>query len=166
MSAIIIPRTLWEVNCSRDGELLWTEHFRNLVTDQGVNDLLLQYFKGAGYNAAWYVGLVNSGNTFDVTDTAAAHAGWTENTNYNGGTRPTLQLGPVGNKTMTNVASKATFQMNGAGGTIAGTFLASSPTKGGTTGILYSEASFSNGSKILLANDVLSVTCTVTGLGS
>lgn len=163
---LIVPRTEWEVECLRGGKQLWVERFSNLVTDQGINDLIAQYFKGAGYSAAWYVGLVNSGQTFAATDTAASHPGWTENSNYNGAGRPALQLGPVGNKSVNNVTAKATFQMNGVGGTVAGTFLTTGPLKASIAGILYSEAAFDSGNKNLIAGDVLSVTCTITGLGA
>ena len=165
-TGLIVPRTLWEVTCLRDGEIVWTEEYANSVTDQGVNDLLMQYFKGAGYTASWYIGLVNSGQTFSANDTAASHAGWTENINYNGGTRPALVLGPIGNKTANNSANKATFTMNGGGGNISGTFLSTGSGKGSTSGILYATATFLSGNKNLIANDVLTVTCTVTGAGA
>lgn len=161
---VIAPRTHWIVEAfTADGKLKWTEEFDNLVTDAGINDLLTQYFKGAGYNAAWYVGLVNTTPTFAVTDTMGAHAGWTENSNYTAATRPLLSLGPVGNKTASNIASKALFTMNGAGGTIAGVFLTTGNAKAGTTGVLYSEAAFASGNKTLVAGEILAVTCTVAG---
>lgn len=164
---VTVPKTHWEVEChDAEGNLKWTEEYDNLVTDQGINDLLTQYFKGGGYTAAWYVGLVNSPATFAITDTAASHPGWTENTNFDGSVRPSLVLGPIGNKTLNNTATKALFTMNGAGGTIAGTFLCSATAKGANTGILYSEAAFASGNKTLVAGDVVTVTVTVSAAGA
>jgi hypothetical protein len=160
---VMVPKTHWEVEC-RDvaGDLQWVEFYENLVTDAGINDLLTQYFKGGGYTAAWYIGLINNPATLSAADTSASHAGWTENTNFDGASRPTLVLGPTGNKTMNNSASKAIFTINGSGGTISGTFLCTNPQKGATTGILYSEAAFASGNKTLVAGDVLTVTVTIS----
>lgn len=153
-------RTHWEVECrDAEGNLKWAESRENLVTTEGLNDVLNKYFKGSTYTAAWYVGLKGAG-TIAIGDTAASHAGWSENTTYSEGVRQTLTLGTVSAASVNNSASKAVFTINGAA-TIAGAFLISNSTKGGTTGTLYSAADFSS-SRTLASGDTVTVTVTLT----
>jgi len=158
------PRSKWTVVCRKaDGSIRWTEKFENLVTDEGINDLLAVYFKGAAYTAAWYVGLINGGGAFVGTDTMAAHPGWTENINYAAAGRPSLVLGAVGNKSVDNTAAQANFTINVASQTIAGAFLATNSVKNGVLGKLYAEAAFGSGNKVAEIGDVLTVSVTLTG---
>src|SRR3712207_4389610 len=72
------PRTFLNFECyDAEGNLKCAETTENLVTDEGLNDLLSKYFKGAAYTAAFFVGLKLAG-TIAAADTAASHAGWTE----------------------------------------------------------------------------------------
>jgi hypothetical protein len=65
----------------------------------------------------------------------------------------------------TNSASPATFTIN-ATSTIAGAFLTSISTKGGTTGILFSASDFSSpGDRAVVSGDTLSVTYTLSLAG-
>jgi hypothetical protein len=134
-----------------------------IVCTAGKNDLLTQYFKGSAYTATWYVGLVDGGTTptYNAADTMASHAGWTENVGYSNASRVTWTGGAVSGGSVDNSASPASFNMN-ATGTIAGSFMANNSTKSGTTGTLYSEASFTQGSRSVLSGDTLSVTATET----
>lgn len=143
-----------------DGKLKWRDTIKNLVTDAGANDNLDKYLAGSGYTAAWYLGLVNSSPSFNAADTMASHAGWTENTNYSNSTRVAPSFGSASSRS--KAASAAAFNINSNAQTIAGCFLTTVSTKGGTTGILYSCGSFSGGNKTVDNGDVLNVTYTAT----
>jgi len=70
------------------GNEKWSDSFHNLVVNQGLQDMNSKYFKGSGYTAAWYLGLVDgpgSGTSYAAADTLASHSGWTENTAYTTG---------------------------------------------------------------------------------
>lgn len=142
-----------------EGNALWEEEIHNLVTTLGKTDILDKYFKGSAYTAAWYVGLKATGVAV-VGDTMASHASWAEVVGYSEGTRPTLTLGTVTDGSCSNTASKATFSINAAV-TIAGSFLVTNNTKGGTTGTLYSVGDFA-ATRTLAAGDSLQVTVTLT----
>lgn len=139
----------------------WVDEAFNLVTTVGKNDLLDKFLAGSAYTAAWYLGLVDGGSapTYAAGDTSASHAGWTENTGYSNANRPTPSWGAAaaGSKASTATA----FNIN-ATGTIAGAFLISVSTKGGTTGILYSCGSFSGGNRSVVNGDTLNVTYTAS----
>lgn len=163
MSEVKVPRIRYHAECfNADGSLDWEETIENLVTVQGINELLTQFFKGAAYTAAWYVGLINTGGTLVDTDTALLHPGWSENVNYTATNRPTLSLGVVANKAVDNVLSKAEYVMT-VNSVISGFFVISNNVKSGTNGVLYSEAAFAGGDKTVDATQVLRVTCTLTG---
>jgi len=132
--------------------------FDNLVTTGGKNDALDKYLAGSAYTAAWYLGIVDGGSTptYAAGDTMASHAGWTENQSYSQSARPTaaFSAASAGAKALSSALS---FSINVATQTIAGAFLASVATKGGTTGILYSVGAFSGGNKSVTTGDTLSV---------
>lgn len=143
------------------GQSKWEAAIENMVVNQGLDDVLDKYFKGASYTAAHFVGLTDSTPTPAAGDTLASHAGWTEITNYVEATRPALVLGAVSSQSVDNSASKAVFSIN-ATATIGGAFLATNATKGGTTGTLYSVGAFTGGDKSLASGDTLSVQGTFT----
>ena len=154
-----------------NGNLKWVEEIPNLVVTEGLNSLLTQYFKGSGYTATWFVGLIdNAGFTaLAATDTAAKITtaanppttnGWQEITAYSESVRQTLVLGTASAGSIDNTASKAVFSINGTI-TVKGAFLSSIDTKGGTTGVLYGEAAFS-ATRSLVSGDTLTVTQTLT----
>lgn len=147
------------------GNLKWIEEVPNLVTTEGLNDLLTKYLKGSSYTAAWYVGLVNNSafSAFVAGDTAAqigGSNGWAEATTYSESVRQTLTLGSAAAGSISNTASKAVFSINGTV-TIHGGFVASVSTKSGTTGVLYGEAAFS-ADRSLVSGDTLTITVTLT----
>lgn len=154
------------------GNLKWVEQVNNLVTTQGLNDLLTKYFKGSGYTAAWYVGLIdNSGfGSIQAGDTAAKITGsapsapttndWKETSSYDESVRQTLTLGTATAGSIDNTASKAVFTMN-ATLTVNGGLVASSSTKGGTGGVLYGAASFGS-TRAVVDDDTITVTVTLT----
>jgi hypothetical protein len=158
---------VFTVTChGADGQVKWSDSFPNLVVNQGLQDMNSKYFKGAGYTAAWFLGLVTgpgSGTTFAAGDTLASHAGWTENTAYTtsggAGVRAAVTFGTATTadpSVLNNSASPSVFTMTSNAQTIAGAFLASVST--GTSGILFSAGDFTGGDKIVDSGDSLSVT--------
>lgn len=152
----------YTVECfDADGNLKWTEEYKNLVVTEGKNDMLDKYFSGTSYTAAWYLGLVNgaSSPTYNAADTMLSHAGWTEFTSYSESTRPapTWTSASAGAKATTATS----FSINGSG-TVAGAFMTTDSTKSGTSGILYSAGNFTGGSRTVASGDTLNVTYTAT----
>jgi hypothetical protein len=157
------PHNRYLVECfDPAGNLRWREEVDNLIPDAGANDLLTQYLTGAAYSATWNVALVdNAGFTgFANGDTAITHPGWVEATSYSNPTRVPLALGPASSRSMTNAANPAVFSINGTV-TLNGAFITSSPTKAGTAGVLYGEASFTT-PRDVLSGDTLNVTVTLS----
>lgn len=144
------------VECfDRDGRLKWSEIIENTVVTVGLNDLLTQYFKGSGYNAAWYMGLKGAGSIL-AADTLVSHGGWTEVTAYTGNRQaPTWSTAAAGSLTTTGAIS---FAMNGAY-TVAGAFLCT--VASGTAGTLYGGGDFGT-ARSGASGDTLNVTPTVT----
>ena len=158
-----VPHLRYQLECLKpDGGVRWTEDIRNLVTYQGIDNLLNSYFKGVNYTAQFYVGLIASGGEVAKSDTSANHPGWEEFVDYTGAGRPALTLGPTQAQLIDNTTSRSTFELN-ANGVVSGAFLSTSSAKGGTGGTLYSEALFTSGDKAMLAGDVLAVTVIVAG---
>jgi len=148
----------------KDGNLKWKDEAQNLVVNVGLKDMNDKYFAGTTYTATWYLGLITgpgSGTTIAAGDTAASHAGWTENTSYSQANRPACTFGAATTadpSVISNSASVAVFSINGTA-TIAGAFLISNNTKGGTTGILFSASDFqSPGDRAVVSGDTLNVT--------
>jgi hypothetical protein len=145
-----------------DGNVKWTDHIENLVTTVGKNFALDTVLAGSGYTAAWSMGLVDGGSapTYNAADTMASHAGWTESTAYSQANRPTPAFSAAAAGSKATSAAVA-FSIN-ATATIAGCFLNSNNTKGGTTGTLYSVGSFSGGNRAVVNGDTLNVTYTAS----
>ena len=155
---------VFHVECfDKDGNLKWKTSEHNLVVNQGLQDMNTQYFKGAAYTAAFFLGLITgpgSGTTFAAADTLASKA-WTEFTNYSGA-RKALTFGTATTadpSVITNSATPSSFTISGAGGVVAGAFLCT--VSSGTSGVLFSESDFqSPGDRTVVAGDTLNVTYT------
>lgn len=159
------PENFYLVRAWRDGRLLWEEYVPNLVTTEGKNDTLTQYFKGSAYTAAFFVGLVDNASftAFAAGDTAAQINGtnqWLESSAYSQSVRQTLTLGTASAGSIDNSGAVATFSINGTV-TLHGAFVATSSTKGGTSGKLYGEAAFS-ANRSLASGDTITVQVTLT----
>lgn len=148
-----------------DGQVKWTDTFHNLVVNEGLQDMNSKYFKGSGYTAAWYLGLVDGATspTYDAGDTLASHSGWTElvpGTAYTGNratvtfnaSSPTLADPSV----VSNSVSPASFAMLVNSTVVAGALLCT--VSSGTSGVLFSVGSFTGGNKSVDAGDTLNVT--------
>jgi len=157
---------VYRMECfDKDGNLKWAAESHNLVVNVGLQDMNTQYFKGATYSAAWYLGLYGAAasNTPAAGDTAASHAGWTEIVPYSNATRPAVTFGTATTadpSVISNSASPAAFSIN-ATATVGGAFLISNSTKSGSTGILFSASDFqSPGDRSVTSGDTLNVTYT------
>jgi hypothetical protein len=156
----------YHVECrDKDGNLKWTAESKNLVVNAGLAYMAGSALTSVTQITSWYLGLVTgpgSGTTYAAGDTMSSHAGWTEFVNYSNATRvaATFATATTANPSVaTNTASPAVFNINGAGGTVAGAFLTSGSAKSGTTGTLFSAADFgSPGDRTVVNGDTLSVT--------
>lgn len=148
-----------------DGQEKWRDEFPNLVVNEGLQLMNDTFFDGSAYTAAWYLGLVTgpaASTTFAAADTMASHGGWTEDTTYSNATRPQVTFGSATLADPSVIATTATsFSINGTT-TVAGAFLTTDNTKGGTTGILFSASDFVGGDRLLQSGDTLNVTYTFT----
>lgn len=166
LEAVVTTGGVFYVTChDANGDIKWEDSFHNLVVNVGLQDVNNKYFAGSAYTAAWYIGLVTATATYAAGDTSASHAGWTENVAYSQATRPALAFGA---STLANpsviTATAATFTMNGTA-TIGGAFVITNSTKGGTTGILFSEGNFAGGNKSVTSGDTLNVTYSLSTAG-
>jgi hypothetical protein len=163
---------VFEIKChDKDGNLKWEAQSKNLVVNVG-----LQYMAGSALTSttqitSWYLGLYGAAATNNPAagDTMASHAGWTEYVNYSNATRVAATFVAATNanpSVVTNSASPATFNINGAGGTVGGAFLTSGSAKSGVVGTLFSAADFgSPGDRAVVNTDTLSVTYTFSLAG-
>jgi hypothetical protein len=145
------------------GNLQWEKDLDNLVVTTGRDSMLDEFLAGSSYTAAFYCSLVDGASTptFAAGDTMASHAGWTENTSYTEATRPAPSWSASSGGTK-SFSAAVTFTYTGAA-TIAGAFLTTNSTKGGTTGTLYSAGAFTGGSQsITSSGGTLSVSYSTT----
>lgn len=158
--SIYKPAGVFFVTCRRpDGSIRWQDTAKNLVVDTGV-DFLLDNGVNSTEAGTLYISLKNAG-TIAAGDTMASHSGWTENQNYSEATRPAWGQGSASSKQVTN-ASTADFSIDTDTQTIAGMFITTNNTIGGTTGTLVSAADFSS-SKAADNGDTIQVTYTLSG---
>lgn len=154
------------VQCVKpDGSLRWEETVFNLVTTEGLNDVLQNYFKGAAYTADHYMGLKTAGSIVATDTLAALGAGtlaWDEYIYYTGDRQP-IVLGTVANGAVDNADNRANFVIdgdpNGAGSVVAGIMVATVAT--GTTGVLFGAVDFP-AARTVLNGDTLIVTVQFT----
>lgn len=158
----------WVVECfDKYGNLKWDDRFKNLVVNTGLDDILDKYWKGSGYTAAFYVGLIDASPTIAAADTMASHAGWAElSAIYDEAGRQALTLGTVASQAVDNSASKAQFAINTDSQSIGGAFISTDATKGGTSGILVAAAAFTGGNKSVDDGDTLNVQTNLTAASS
>ena len=163
---------VYHIEChDKDGNLKWQADSKNLVVNVGLRYMAGSALTSVTQITTWYLGLYGAGasNTPAAGDTMSSHAGWTEYTNYSNANRVTATLATATTanpSVVTNSASPAAFNINGAGGTVGGAFLTSENTKGGTTGTLFSAADFgSPGDRSVVSGDTLSVTYTFSLAG-
>lgn len=146
-----------------DGVVKWTDTLCvNGITTAGLNHGLDIVFHAGTQVTTWYMGLVQGSSTptYAAADTMGSHAGWTEYTAYSQTNRVAWDEGAAASGVMTN-STTMDFSMN-ATGTVAGGFLTSSSTKGGTTGTLWMTSNFSGGNQGVGDGDTLKLTYTLS----
>ena len=154
---------VYYVEChDKDGKLKWSADSKNLVVNAGLAYMAGTALTSVTQITTWYLGLYGAAasNTPAAGDTMASHAGWTDITGYSNATRPAFSPASSTAGSSTNSASPAVFNIN-ASNTIAGCFITTSSTVGGTAGILFSAADFAS-SRAVLSGDTLTVTYTVS----
>lgn len=149
------------VEAFRNGKVLWKEEIHNLVTNVAKDSILNVYLHGSPQIATWYVGLLGTSPTFSADDTMGSHPGWAEVTDYSESTRPEYNEDQASQQAISNGSNKATFSIN-SDIEIGGAFIVNDSVKGGTAGILLSEAQFNSGKRELKNGDVLSITYTIS----
>lgn len=156
---------VYKVQCvGADGHVKWEDDMHNLVVNVGLQDMVNTYLDAGTQVTTWYLGLITgpgASTTIAAGDTLASHAGWTEFTNYTGSRKTAVFSTPTtaDPSVTSNTASPASFAITGAGGTVAGAFLAS--VTSGTSGILFSASDFqSPGDRVVVSGDTLNVTYT------
>tara|TARA_R110000823_G_scaffold219238_1_gene348199 strand:+ start:733 stop:1314 length:582 start_codon:yes stop_codon:yes gene_type:complete len=157
---------VFTVQCiGADGQVKWQESLKNLVVNQGLQDMNTKYFKGSAYTAAWYIGLYGAAASNDPTaaDTAASHPGFTEIVPYSNATRPAATFGTATTadpSVISNSASPAVYTINSTS-TVGGAFLISDNTKSGTAGVLFSASDFAApGDRAVSNGDTINITYT------
>ena len=85
------PRGFWGMECYRNGELIWSEEWENIITTAGLNYLIGCGLSGTTQITTWYIGLVSGASpSFDAADVPNNHSGWTESTAYDETNRVTF----------------------------------------------------------------------------
>lgn len=148
----------------KNGLKLWEEVATNAWTDEGLQYLADRCFKGIIPSLLTYnMGIIDTGAVLASGDTMGSHVGWTENVTYDEATRVTWGQGdPSVTANVVTILGGVFFNMNINSQVLAGAFISSDNTKGGTSGTLFTTGLFDQGDKILDAGVVLSVTYTVT----
>jgi hypothetical protein len=157
---------VFTVTClDANGQVKWEESLKNLVVNEGLQDMNTQYFKGAAYTAAWFIGLYGAAASNDPTsaDTAASHPGFTEIVPYSNATRPAATFGTATTadpSVISNTASPAVYTIN-ATSTVGGAFLISDNTKSGSAGVLFSASDFAApGDRNVSSGDTIQISYT------
>lgn len=149
---------VYTIETIRDGEVIDTEVVHNLIPYEGINYLLDAGLKGATPYTNWYIGLYEGNYTPTPNDTMATFpAAATELTAYAETQREPLVLGATAMGAADNMASKAEFTGTTDGKRAMGGFVASTPAKGASTGVLISAVKFSS-PKPIDAGTILRVT--------
>ena len=149
----------------KDGNLKWEEKNHNRVVNVGLQYMAGSALAGGTQITSWFIGLVTgpgSSATYSANDTMSSHAGWTEFTGYSQATRrpATFAAATTANPSVvTNAISVSSFTIN-TNATVAGAFLTSVNTKGGTAGTLFSASNFTGGNRVVYVNDTVTVVYT------
>jgi hypothetical protein len=152
------------------GNLKWSDTFKNLTTNVGRASLMNSYFANIG-GGAIVMGLKGTG-TAAYADTQASHATWLEVGNANAptysGTRktPVFSAATTANPSVLATSAAVTFSMTSSG-TVAGAFINVGGTSAidNTTGVLFSAGDFTAGSKVVASGDTINVSYTLSAAG-
>lgn len=146
-------------------DLIGSEKTHNLVTNEGLNDMLDVWVAGGSQVQNRYVALFESNSTPASTWTSANFSGTncTEWIAYDEAARPLWVKGSVATQSIDNSASKAVFTAN-ATKTLYGAALLSASAKGGSgdsAGKLYAATRYAT-ARSVVATDVVNVQYTLS----
>jgi hypothetical protein len=155
----------------RDGKVIYSESFPNLVATVGVNAMFDAALAGSAYTVTGpYMGLISSVGFSAVSngDTMSSHAGWTEAGNANApqysGTRKTCAWSAASARSKA-LSAALSFAIT-TPGTLKGAFInfGSGATNviDATTGTLFSAGLFTGGDRAVLASDTVNVSYSVS----
>lgn len=125
----------------------WAED-HNLVTTEGLNYILNVVIGATAKPAAWYVALFSGATAPAAGWTAASFAGVaaeivSTTEGFSGANRPTYVPGVAAGGIVSNTASRASFTIATASSlNVRGAAILSSQTRGSTSGVLLSAATF------------------------
>lgn len=139
----------------RKGEVIDEFDTPNLVTNQGLDNILEVMLRAQSSPGAWSVGIFQGNYTPVASVTAATiTAAANECVDYSESTRPTWTPGAVSARAVSNSASRATFTFTAAR-TIYGAFLVNASAKSATTGILLAAARFATARTVATDDQLL-----------
>lgn len=149
----------------RDGKKIWEEVVYNMVVNEGLNNVLDKYFKGASYTANHYLGLKSAG-AVTAADTlakvGASTTNWDEFEKYSGN-RQLIQLGAVASQKVNNANNRNTFAISGVtnpvGEAVHGIMVAT--VASGSSGVLFGAVDFA-AARTVLDGDSIVVTVEFT----
>jgi hypothetical protein len=133
-----------------------------MITNQGLNYLLDVGVHDGTKISTWYVGLIRDDNYVGISaaDTLASHGGWEEGTEYAETARQAWDEAAAASQ-VTATTTEAVFTIS-ADQTFKGFFIASSATKGGSTGTMLLVQLFTEGDRVMLAGQQLRVSLQIT----
>lgn len=143
------------------GNLIERRSARNMVTYEGMNQLLNEMFGATSKTGTWYIGLIDNtdyadaGNGIQATDDYDSIGGsndWTEFEDYDETFRQEWLAGTASGQSIAN-SSTADFSINTDDSEIKGIFITNGTVIGDATyseGVLFSTAVFSS---VVNAND-------------
>ena len=162
--------SVWHMEHWRKGVLLHEEDQNNITVNEGLNQLLRTMFTDGTPIALanWYC-LIFKTDTTPASGTTYGTPVFTEETQYDSGTRPLCQLGAVSGQSVDNSGNQASFTFNSTadGNTMYGAALVGgdgADVKGDTAdgdGRMYAAAKFAS-SRLVAEDDVLKLTVTLT----
>jgi len=161
VSEALVPVGLFHAELIRDGKVIWTDTWNNLVTTQGKNAMLDKFLGLQAAYAAISIGLHTT--VGDANSTYAAPSPQVESVVYSNATRgvPAFSAAAAGAKA---TSAAVAFTING-GATLAGAFCAIGAagvtTKSDTaaaSSVLLSSGAFSGGARAVISGDTLNVT--------
>jgi len=158
------PKFMAELECVGPEGAKWRTKWKNTVVTQGKSDLINKYFgfaSGAGYTAAWYLGLFNSAMTANTALTHALSLITSAEIGSYGANRPAITFGSALNSASQSVSQSASYVFNASTQSVGGAFICNVQATAGTNGILYSEGNF-GATRVVQNADTLNVTVTVS----
>lgn len=150
----------------RDG-LGWQET-PNIVTNEGLTDILSVYLKSGTQKTSWYLSLFTGNYTPLAGLTAATYPSTaTENTSntegYTETNRQTWTGGAISGNAVNNTSSMAAFTFASATSVVVyGAAMHNIATRGATTGVLLSASKFSPSARTLYDGDVFNLSWQLT----